>query len=463
MSPSKDQDKRSMQSGKTSSMTDPQCSARPTPGSQVEASGPPLARPEAVTATPVIPETVTRSDLADAKDEPSVKLIAFYLPQFHPIPENDQWWGKGFTEWTNVTKATPFFKDHYQPRLPADLGFYDLRLREARHAQIALAKSAGVHGFCYYYYWFSGHRLLERPLDEMLSDKESDMPFCLCWANENWTRRWDGAENEVLIAQRYRPEDDLAFIRSLEPFLRDPRYIRVDGAPLLIVYKPQDLPDAAQSLRVWREYCESAGIGKLHLACALTSGNWDHLQYGFDSGVEFPPHNIKARNLAPEIDFFDRFEGYCPDYKSIAEQYLANRYGPDRSVFRGVIPSWDNTARRGSAGTVVLNGTPENYEYWLSQAVRQTRTEFPAQDRFVFVNAWNEWAEGCHLEPCRRNGHRFLEATTCALSGSALLGWTQTGVPDVARLPYGARNKHKSWKSRTFRMVRDVLNGRAFR
>jgi lipopolysaccharide biosynthesis protein len=392
-----------------------------------------------------------------------VRPIAFYLTQFHPIPENDLWWGKGFTEWTNVTKATSLFPGHYQPHLPTDLGFYDLRLRETRHEQIALAKSYGIYGFCYYYYWFSGRRLLERPLDDMLADPQSDMPFCLCWANENWTRRWDAAEHQILIAQQYRPEDDLEFIKSLEPFLRDPRYIRVNGAPLVIVYRPQHLPDAAKSLKVWRDYCESVGVGPLHLACALTHGNWDHAQFGFDAGVEFPPHNMTSKNLAQEIDFHHQYKGYCPDYRDVAETYLANRYGPERQVFRGVFPSWDNTARRGTIGTVIMNGTPENYEYWLSEAVRRTQAEFPGQNRPVFINAWNEWAEGCHLEPDRYHGHRFLEATTRALAGSTLSDWTHVGVPDEARLPAGAPIKYKSWKSRTFRKFRDTVTLRSLR
>ncbi len=399
-----------------------------------------------------------------------MRLIAFYLTQFHPIPENDLWWGKGFTEWTNVTKSAPLFPGHYQPHLPSDFGFYDLRVRETRHDQIALAKASGIHGFCYYYYWFSGHRLLERPLDDMLADPDSDMPFCLCWANENWTRRWDAAEHEILIAQHYRPEDDLEFIKSLEPFLRDPRYIRVDGAPLVIVYRPQHLPDAAKSLQVWRDYCARVGIGPLHLACALTHGNWDHAQFGFDSGVEFPPHNMRGANHAPEIDFQSIFKGYCPDYCDIAEMYLANNYGPERSVFRGVFPSWDNAARRGSIGTIILNGTPENYEYWLSEAVRRTREEFPGQDRPLFINAWNEWAEGCHLEPDRKYGHRFLEATTRALGGSALSGWTHVGVPEESRwievnkeFFAPAAGARKSWKSRAFRKFRDRVLGRTGR
>jgi lipopolysaccharide biosynthesis protein len=344
-----------------------------------------------------------------SSDSGNTRLIAFYLPQFHPIPENDLWWGKGFTEWTNVTKAAPLFPGHYQPHLPTELGFYDLRVREILLEQIALAKQYGIDGFCYHYYWFSGKRLLYRPVDEMLANPDANMPFCLCWANENWTRRWDAAEQEVLIAQHYLPEDDLGFIRSIEPFLRDPRYIRVDGALLLVVYRTQKLPDPRRTAQVWRQYCEHAGIGALHLCAALTHGNEDYLQFGFDSGVEFPPHNLRSANINQKIDFFD-----------IARSYLEREYAGGR-VFKSVFPSWDNTARTGNRAVVVLNATPGNYEWWLAKTLEKVARELPRSDRLVFINAWNEWAEGCHLEPDLRDGRAFLEATLRAKQGASLL------------------------------------------
>ncbi len=353
-------------------------------------------------------------------EKDTVKLIAFYLPQFHPIPENDKWWGKGFTEWTNVTKARPQFLGHYQPRLPADLGFYDLRLREIRHQQIALAKKYGIYGFCYHYYWFSGTRLLERPVDDMLADAESDMPFCLCWANENWTRRWDAKEHEILIAQKYAPGDDQNFIRGIIPFFRDPRYIRLNGAPLLIVYRPKQLPDSKRSTQIWREVCESAGIPDIHLCTALTHGNEEYQKYGFDSGVQFPPHNLTARSSNSEVDFLHKFRGSVIDYYEIATEYLKKEYRRDR-VFKTVSPSWDNTARRDDRAAIVLNGTPENYEYWLSEAIKMTRANFQDSDRLVFINAWNEWAEGCYLEPDRKFGNAFLESTLRAKTGKSTL------------------------------------------
>jgi lipopolysaccharide biosynthesis protein len=359
--------------------------------------------------------------------------MAFFLTQFHPTPENDEWWGKGFTEWTNVTKAQPLFEGHYQPHLPTDLGFYDLRLRETRREQITIARQHGIDAFCYHYYWFSGTRLLHRPLDDMLADPESDMPFCLCWANENWTRRWDGAESHVLIAQQYRSEDDLEFIKSLIPFFKDPRYVHIDGAPVLLVYYPQHMPDPRSSVQVWREYCASIGIPRLHLICALTHGNHDYETFGFDAGVQFPPHALTVPSYSHLVNLLGDFRGVVYDYPDIANAHLDRQY-QGWNVYRCVFPSWDNTARRGAGSVVVLNGTPGNYERWLGEAVRRTRQDFPDADRLVFINAWNEWAEGCHLEPDRKYGRGFLEATLRVKGGrSVVSGFRDVGPP--ARSP----------------------------
>ena len=363
-----------------------------------------------------------------------VRLLAFFLTQFHPTPENDRWWGRGFTEWTNVTKASPLFHGHPQPYLPTDLGFYDLRLAETRRDQIALAKEYGIDGFCYHYYWFSGTRILNQPLDAMLADPSHDMPFCLCWANENWTRRWDAADHEVLIAQKYLPEDDLNFIKSLIPFFSDPRYIRLNGAPVLVVYRPQHLPDAKKTLKIWRNYCNEIGLGKIHLVAALTHGNEDYAQYGFDSGVEFPPHNLKTGNVNHRLSFHAPFYGNVMEYHGVAQSFLDRAY-PHKNIFRTVFPSWDNTARTGSRSVVHLNGTPDNYEYWLAESIRRTESDFPGEERFVFINAWNEWAEGCHLEPGRRFGLRFLEATLRAKTGKSNLNdFSHKSLPAEAEI-----------------------------
>lgn len=346
------------------------------------------------------------------------RFIAFYLTQFHPIAENDAWWGKGFTEWTNVTKARPLFDGHDQPHLPTDFGFYDLRVQDTRHDQIRVAKQFGIDGFCYHYYWFSGTRLLNRPLDDMLADPESDMPFCLCWANENWTRRWDAAEHEILIAQRYLADDDLNFIKGLVPFFSDSRYIRIDGKPFLIVYRPQHLPDAKKTASVWRDYCRTIGIGEIHLCAALTHGNEDYIQFGFDCGVEFPPHNMQCKNVAEQVPFYEPFRGNIVEYEAVAKSYIERRYNPG-DVHRSVFPSWDNTPRTANRAVIVLGGSPANYEYWLAESVKKTRLDFPGSERFVFINAWNEWAEGCHLEPDRKYGTQFLEATLRAKKGQS--------------------------------------------
>lgn len=338
------------------------------------------------------------------------KLIAFFLPQFHPTPENDEWWGKGFTEWTNVTKAVPLFEGHYQPHLPADLGFYDLRLKETRHAQINLAKQYGIDGFCYHYYWFSGKRILNRPIDDMYSDSESDTPYCFCWANENWTRRWDAAEHELLIAQKYHQDDDLNFIKDMVKYFNDPRYIKINGAPFLIVYRPQHLPDSNKTLRTWRAYCKSIGIDKIHVCAALTHGNDDYVQYGFDSGVQFPPHNPALATINNKVPFLKPHKGYVIDYRDLVCSYL-NRQYVSPNVFLTVTPAWDNTARTSDRAFILINSSPDNYEYWLSSAINKTQTAHPTEQGMVFINAWNEWAEGCHLEPDIKYGHQFLVST----------------------------------------------------
>jgi hypothetical protein len=348
-----------------------------------------------------------------------VKLIAYYLPQFHPIPENDEWWGPGFTEWTNVSQAAPQFKDHYQPHIPGELGFYDLRLAEVREAQARLAREHGIHGFCYYYYWFAGRRLLERPLLEVLESGKPDFPFCICWANENWSRRWDGSEQEILVEQIHNAQTDLEFIRDVIPLFKDPRYIRVKGAPLLVVYRVSLMPDPARTAERWREICAEHGFPDIHLCMAETFGLTEPRQYGFDSSVQFPPHGVEVRTgdlKVPEV--VDGFAGELYDYEEVIKDQLA-REAPSYKRFPGVMTSWDNTPRKKKAGNAFLNATPEAYEVWLRGAIDQARERLPAGERFVFINAWNEWAEGAHLEPDRKYRRGYLEATRRALKGQS--------------------------------------------
>jgi lipopolysaccharide biosynthesis protein len=348
-----------------------------------------------------------------------VKAIAFYLPQYHPIPENDSWWGKGFTEWTKVVDARPLFHGHHQPQLPGSFGFYDLRLPEVRAAQAKLAAEYGIHGFCYYHYWFNGKRLLERPFTEVLASGEPDFPFCLCWANENWTRRWDGQNKEVLMAQSYSAEGDRAMIRELIPAFKDPRYIRVRGMPLFLVYRAGELPDARATARIWREEAVAAGLPGLYL-CRVESMveavlQQDPAQIGFDAACEFPPHGIrvtKANIPVPGLD--PDFTGFIYDYAEVSRDFAA-RPTPDYRRFRAVMPSWDNTARTGRRAYLAVNSNPEAYKAWLEAAVNRTRADAEGDERLVFINAWNEWGEGCHLEPDRRYGMAWLEATRAAI------------------------------------------------
>lgn len=352
-----------------------------------------------------------------------VRLIAFYLPQFHPIPENDAWWGKGFTEWVNVVRAKPIYEGHYQPHLPSDLGFYDLRVPEVRQQQAELAKEYGIYGFCYYYYWFGGKRLLHRPFDEVLKSGEPDFPFCLCWANENWTRRWDGLESEILIAQEYSEEDDRNFIKSVIPAFLDPRYIRLNNRPLLLVYRANLLPDAKRTSTIWREECEAAGVGEIYLCAAQSFESAEQWSininaYGFDAVVEFPPHATTNLPINRQIRITQpNFQGGIFDYLETVCARIS-RPKPGYKFFRTVMPAWDNTARRQNSSSIFHNSSPEIYKYWLRNVIRQTVEWYEGDERLVFINAWNEWAEGTHLEPDRKYGHSYLLATRDALNDS---------------------------------------------
>jgi lipopolysaccharide biosynthesis protein len=353
----------------------------------------------------------------------SLRSIAFYLPQYHPIPENDRWWGKGFTEWTNVCKAKPIFAGQYQPHLPADLGYYDLRLPETRQAQVDLAKAYGIHGFCYFHYWFTGKRLLERPFNEVLAAREPDFPFCLCWANENWTRRWDARTGEILAEQIYSEEDDLNHIRYLAQAFQDPRYIRIDGKPLFLIYRAKQIPDPLATVKTWRDEAYKLGIGEIYLVRVESCGGEhdDPAPMGFDASVEFQPdweelgppmQRGRKRALARKLKLSEAAYGNnnIHEYATIVERMLA-KPAPAHKRFPCVTPAWDNTARRQNGNaTIFRNSTPELYEHWLNTVVQRELSN-PNSDRIVFINAWNEWAEGNHLEPCQKWGHAYLEAT----------------------------------------------------
>lgn len=370
--------------------------------------------------------------LADAPSQSApLRSLAIYLPQFHPIPENDRWWGKGFTEWTNVSRARPQFPGHHQPHLPADMGFYDLRVPEVRAAQAELARQYGIHGFCYYHYWFTGRRILERPFNEALASGEPDFPFMLCWANENWTRRWDGQDKEVLLHQEYSAADDVNHIRSLFPAFSDSRYIRIDNKPVFMVYKTSLLPEPERTTERWRNEARAAGIGELYLIRVEGySRDPAPQQLGFDAAMPFAPdwRRLPPSRIAPAWQRILRRAGlYEPyleqqgvySYAQLAETALAR---PDAGYLRFpcVTPMWDNSARRKQRGAAIFHGsTPDLYARWLCGAIARFSPPSP-DENLVFINAWNEWAEGNHLEPCQRWGRAYLEATRDVLAHAAV-------------------------------------------
>ena len=346
-----------------------------------------------------------------------VRAIAIYLPQFHRVPENDEWWGAGFTEWTNVRRGRPMFKGHHQPHVPhLDIGYYDLDDESVLERQAEMARHHGIHGFCFYHYWFDGRRILEKPVERLLRSGRPDFPFCVCWANENWTRTWDGLEREVLLAQRHSPESDERFLRDLLPMLRDPRYIHVEGRPLVAVYRPGLLDEPAATADRWRRLAEREGLPGLYLACFHSFDRTDPRTYGFDAAIQFPPLQIPVTTMADAglQDVDRKFRGSVLDYREAMCHSLA-RPAEDYPLFRGVMPSWDNTARRMERATAWTNSSPDLYGRWLRGAIDQMQREQPPERQLVFINAWNEWAEGAHLEPDLRHGYRYLEETAAAL------------------------------------------------
>ncbi|PWG61709.1 glycosyltransferase WbsX family protein [Spiribacter halobius] len=356
------------------------------------------------------------------------RAIAFYLPQFHPIPENDRWWGKGFTEWTNVARAKPLFRGHYQPHIPADLGFYDLRVPETRQAQADLAAAYGIEGFCYYHYWFGGRRILERPFEEVLTSGKPDFPFCLCWANHSWNSAWQGTPDRVLIEQVYPGMDDHAahFDYLLRAF-EDPRYIRVDGRPLFLIYKPDDIPDLERVVSYWRYRARAAGLGGLHLVgISHRSERWDPRERGLDACAmqALPVINGRIPRRHPLTKLKAWLKGAeaklsIYDYARVLGSLLRQR-SVDFDDYPIALPNWDNTPRSGWRGLVLQGSTPELFRQHFRDAVARVADRDP-EKRLVFIKAWNEWAEGNHLEPDLRYGHGYLEAIRAELvAGRAL-------------------------------------------
>ncbi|WP_210184621.1 glycoside hydrolase family 99-like domain-containing protein [Phyllobacterium sp. OV277] len=340
------------------------------------------------------------------------KLIAFYLPQFHRVAENSEWWGPGFTEWMNVARGRPNFVGHYQPHIPRELGFYDLSQTAVIAEQAELARLYGIHGFCFYHYWFSGRRILERPAENFLKS-DININFCLCWANENWTRTWDGDTKSVLLEQKYAEDDAENFIESLIEYFQDSRYIKVNGKPLLVVYRAKQIPDPKKTFAKWRELAKQHGFSDLHIAVVDFYDISSPEECAADALVEFPPHKFNSRKSVPENPpkvINPEFTGNLVDYHKMIAQ-SANRATPPFTLYRGIIPSWDNTARRQNTPTIVVNANPDLYQEWLSFLRTYTRQESKGAENFIFINAWNEWGEGCHLEPDQKWGLSYLAAT----------------------------------------------------
>jgi GT2 family glycosyltransferase len=348
----------------------------------------------------------------------SARVIAFYLPQFHPTDENDYYWGKGFTEWTNVTKAKPAFVGHYQPHLPADLGFYDLRLKEVLEQQLALARRYGVYGFCFYYYNFGRKRALDKPLEMLFENKNIDLRYCVCWANENWTRHWDGGSREIIFEQQYDQGTLNSVVVDFCKYATDPRYIRVEGRPIFLVYRPKLIPEIRKFTGTIRAKARDLGLDEIHLvyveSMELAREGILPDQLGFDASVEFPPqgHAVREQKLSGLLR--SDFSGARYSYE---ETVLADlgRPVPGYSRYPGVFPSWDNTPRQPITGTCFPDATPEAFQVYVEEKLMRAQNFLTGDRRLLFVNAWNEWAEGAHLEPDRLFGHRWLEALRNAI------------------------------------------------
>jgi len=355
------------------------------------------------------------------------RLIAFYLPQYHPIPENDEWWGKGFTEWTNVAKAKPLFKGHYQPHLPADLGFYDLRVPEVREQQAELAREAGIEGFCYWHYWFAGKQLLERPFNEVLASGKPDFPFCLAWANETWTGIWHGAPGRILIEQTYPGEEDhIAHFNTLLPAFFDDRYIKVNQKPLFLIYSPLDLPNPSETLALWQELAVKSGLKGLHIVGVISNNKQGFLSQdcgygGFTISNLSAPANEKT-NIFLRVMF--RLFGkkktirwyqsilnkpyHVYDFEKLVLDIVKTEKFPFE-YYPCVFPSWDNTPRSGLNGYVGINDSPNLFKQQMVTAIQRVE-DYDEEHKMIFIKSWNEWAEGNYLEPDMRYGRGYLEA-----------------------------------------------------
>lgn len=355
------------------------------------------------------------------KGAPALRCFTWYLPQFHPCPENNEFWGEGFTEWTNVTTALPKYTGHVQPKLPSDFGFYDLRLTEIMDQQAKLAREFHIEGFAFYYYWFGGKRALQLPIENFLKSPEIDIGFFLCWANENWSRRWDGKDQDILLAQNHSPEDDKLILEDWKRHFDDPRYTRIDGKPVIALYRPDLIPNMKETVARWRAHAQTLGIGDLYLAAVNSFGYATAKEDGFDSWIEFPPHSFsKLKNVTMERDIPEDFSGAIYDYDSYIKENYDKKAADDLPTFRGAMPSWDNTARKKNKATIFDGSSPQKFQGVVERQIEKLKSENKDEEQILIVNAWNEWAEGTYMEPDRAKGYAVINALGRALTNVKL-------------------------------------------
>lgn len=378
------------------------------------------------------------------------RIIGLYLPQYHPIPENDEWWGKGFTEWINVAKAKPLFRGHYQPRIPADLGFYDLRLPEVREQQAQLAREAGLEGFCYYHYWFgNGRQLLERPFNEVLASGKPDFPFCLCWANHDWTNKtWQKGNNfrrdSMIMKMEYSKEDYVRHFNYVLPAFRDPRYITVDGKPLFAVWAPHHIPDAREFIDLWQQLARENGLPGIHFVGhtdnagkGLPGQAADYysadkakeyyqavLDLGFDAVMSSGYRRAVALLQGKTRMMWRMLSGktFAPTYSKMDySRLMANYYVPEdagENIYPTLLPQWDRTPRAGKNSEIVVDSTPDRFQETVETAIELIRQKEP-EHQLLFLKAWNEWGEGDYVEPDQKFGHGWLQAIRNAIDKNA--------------------------------------------
>lgn len=358
------------------------------------------------------------------REDTDTKLLAYYLPQFYPTPYNDKWWGKGTTEWRNVSKGMPQFVGHYQPRLPGELGFYDLRLIENIERQVELAKYFGIYGFCFYYYWFDGKRLLDLPV-ELFFNSKIKFPFCFCWANENWSKQWFGTSEEALIVQSQDVNSYKKFITSITPYIIDDRYMSIDNRKILVIYRPKSIPNINEILEYWRDFVKKETGYDLYLIAAMNDkydvySEINFIEKGFDAISEFclGPQREFLKDISATKNFVcSEFYGNVYDYKDFVEnkKYFLRDFS---KLFRAITPMWDNSARKVNKGIVFDGSTPELYQKWLEDIILETKDKYNKNlldENLIFINAWNEWSEGAYLEPDLKWGYGYLNTTLNAI------------------------------------------------